>query len=82
MPIHFVQQLLIPSFVLYRVYQTHRDSQPCLENKEAVLLKKISGCVLDSYSLRMLEDRKDILSPFSLIVHNSKPVGHQVISNP
>ncbi|XP_008805792.1 uncharacterized protein LOC103718651 [Phoenix dactylifera] len=61
-----------------RVYNTHRDIQPVhLRNREAVACKRISGGIIDTYSLRMLEDKKDLFYPFSLLVHNTKPVGHQ-----
>ncbi|ONK80989.1 uncharacterized protein A4U43_C01F24020 [Asparagus officinalis] len=62
---------------LSQICNTRRDGQACFENREVVLRQKINGGTLDSYSLRMLEDRKDILYPFSLIVHNSKPIGQQ-----
>lgn len=46
--------------------------------KDALMRKRITGGVLDSNSLRTLKDRRDLFYPFSLILHNSKPVGHQV----
>ncbi|XP_010925407.1 uncharacterized protein [Elaeis guineensis] len=61
-----------------RVYNTHRDIQPvCLRNREAVASKKIGGGIINTYSLQMLHDKKDLFYPFSLIVHNTKPIGHQ-----
>ncbi|XP_066305595.1 uncharacterized protein [Miscanthus floridulus] len=45
--------------------------------KDALMRKRITGGVLDSNSLRTLKDRRDLFYPFSLILHNSKPVGHQ-----
>nr|XP_009388553.1 PREDICTED: uncharacterized protein LOC103975341 isoform X1 [Musa acuminata subsp. malaccensis] len=62
-----------------RVHSPQRDNKPGgTMNREAVLHKRISGGVLDSSSLRMLEEKKkDLFYPFSLIVHNTKPVGHQ-----
>jgi hypothetical protein len=46
--------------------------------KDALMRKRITGGVLDSNSLRTLRDRRDLFYPFSLILHNTKPVGHQV----
>ena len=46
--------------------------------KDALMRKRITGGVLDSNSLRTLKDRRDLFYPFSLILHNTKPVGHQV----
>ena len=40
--------------------------------------RRINGGILDSYNLRTLKDRKDIFYPLSLVVRNTKPVGHQV----
>ncbi|VAH73510.1 unnamed protein product [Triticum turgidum subsp. durum] len=45
--------------------------------KDALMRKRITGGILDSTTLRTLKDRRDFLYPFSLILHNSKPVGHQ-----
>jgi hypothetical protein len=46
--------------------------------KDALMRKRITGGVLNSNSLRTLKDRRDLFYPFSHILHNSKPVGHQV----
>jgi hypothetical protein len=46
--------------------------------KDALMRKRITGGILDSNTLRTLKDRRDLLYPFSLILHNTKPVGHQV----
>ncbi|KAM3328622.1 hypothetical protein ACQJBY_026017 [Aegilops geniculata] len=45
--------------------------------KDLFMRKRITGGILDSTTLRTLKDRRDFLYPFSLILHNSKPVGHQ-----
>uniref|UniRef100_M8BRJ1 DUF8003 domain-containing protein n=1 Tax=Aegilops tauschii TaxID=37682 RepID=M8BRJ1_AEGTA len=45
--------------------------------KDVFMRKRITGGILDSTTLRTLIDRRDFLYPFSLILHNSKPVGHQ-----
>ncbi|CAA6666175.1 unnamed protein product [Spirodela intermedia] len=61
-----------------RMNNTCRDgsSGNLRENETLVTRKRISG-VLDTRSLRMLEHRRDIFYPFSLMVHNTKPIGHQ-----
>lgn len=41
--------------------------------------KRSYGAILDNNNIRDLEEKKDIFFPFSLILHNTKPVGHQVI---
>lgn len=63
------------------MHNTRRDgsSGNLPENETIVTRKRISG-VLDTCSLRVLEHRRDIFYPFSLMVHNTKPIGHQVIS--
>ncbi|XP_058073877.1 uncharacterized protein LOC131222728 isoform X2 [Magnolia sinica] len=60
-------------------YSIHRDNPPGnLRSHESMMTRKrICGGVLDTCSLRMLEEKKDIFYPFSLILHNTKPVGHQ-----
>eukprot|EP01018_Ginkgo_biloba_P007462 Gb_18851 [translate_table: standard] len=37
----------------------------------------IGGGIINAYTLRSLEYRKDFFFPFSLILHNTRPVGHQ-----
>ncbi|XP_006655064.3 uncharacterized protein LOC102713187 [Oryza brachyantha] len=46
-------------------------------NNDAVMRKRITGRVLDIDNLRMLKDKRDLFYPLSLILHNTKPVGHQ-----
>lgn len=38
--------------------------------------------VLDINSLRVLEEKRDVLFVLSLLIHNTKPVGHQVLVPP
>jgi hypothetical protein len=45
---------------------------------DALMRRRITGGVLDINSLRTLKGRRDLFYPFSLILHNTKPVGHQV----
>lgn len=40
--------------------------------------KKPYGYILDTNSLHMLEEKKDIFYPLSFIIHNTKPVGQHV----
>ncbi|XP_020244404.1 uncharacterized protein LOC109822590 isoform X2 [Asparagus officinalis] len=39
--------------------------------------KRINGGILDPYNLRTLKDKKDIFYLVSLVLYNTKPVGHQ-----
>lgn len=39
--------------------------------------KKSYGAILDIDNVQTLEERRDFFFPFSLILHNTKPVGHQ-----
>lgn len=66
-------------YVYCSAYIIHRGNPPGhLSNEVTMMRKKICGGVLDTYSLRMLREKKDIFYPFSLILYNTKPVGHQV----
>lgn len=40
--------------------------------------KRPYGGILDANNLRMLEEKRDIFFLLSFILHNTKPVGHQV----
>lgn len=44
---------------------------------EGNLRRKIYGGILDINSLKGLEERRDLLFILSLLIHNTKPVGHQ-----
>ncbi|PIA64560.1 hypothetical protein AQUCO_00100200v1 [Aquilegia coerulea] len=59
-----------------RSHSIHRDNH--LNSESLVTRKKIFGEIVDYQSLRMVEDRKDIFFPLSFVLHNTKPVGHQV----
>ena len=48
-------------------------------SEHSMMCKKIFGGILYAKSLRMLKEKKAICYPFSFIVHNTKPVGHQVV---
>lgn len=43
------------------------------------LCKKTTGWILHAQSISTIRERKTIIYPFSFIVYNSKPIGHQVI---
>ncbi|MQM12790.1 hypothetical protein Taro_045709 [Colocasia esculenta] len=62
-----------------RMHNACRDgpSGHLRDNESVVAHKRINGGILNSCTLRVLEDRRDILYPCSLMVHNTKPVGHQ-----
>lgn len=40
--------------------------------------KRAFGGIFDANSLQMLEEKRDIFYLLSFILHNTKPVGHQV----
>lgn len=42
--------------------------------------KRTHGGVIDISNLQMLRERRDLFYILSFMVHNTKPVGHQVIS--
>ncbi|KAK9699806.1 hypothetical protein RND81_08G196700 [Saponaria officinalis] len=50
-----------------------------VDNKSEHLLrqKRSYGTILDIGNLQSLEERRDFFFPLSLILHNTKPVGHQ-----
>lgn len=56
----------------------YADSQMGHSRTNDVLRKRITGTILNVDNLRMLNDRRDLFYPLSLILHNTKPVGHQV----
>ncbi|XP_019051661.1 PREDICTED: uncharacterized protein LOC104588235 [Nelumbo nucifera] len=57
----------------------HGDCLPrrMRSNENIMIHKRLCGGILSTCSIRMLEEKKDIFYPFSFIVHNTKPVGHQ-----
>ena len=52
--------------------QAHRNRDSYMRRK------RIYGGIIDTNSLRMLEEKRDLFYLISFIVHNTKPVGHQV----
>ncbi|KAK1417918.1 hypothetical protein QVD17_27054 [Tagetes erecta] len=47
-------------------------------NPEKIILQKRSyGRILDLTSLQAFYEKRDIFFPFSFLIHNTKPVGHQ-----
>lgn len=52
---------------------------PAQRSSESYVKRKRSyGGIIDTNSLQMLEEKRDIFYFLSFIVHNTKPVGHQV----
>ncbi|KAK3137334.1 hypothetical protein QOZ80_5BG0450930 [Eleusine coracana subsp. coracana] len=57
---------------------TNADSQlGHSRNNDILIRKRIIGTILDADNLKMVKDRGNLLYPLSLILHNTKPVGHQ-----
>lgn len=46
-------------------------------SNDAYMCKRITGGILNVDNLMTLKDRSDLFHPLSLILHNTKPVGHQ-----
>lgn len=70
---------LITSPILSRNQNTYADSQMSHSRvNDALLHKRITGTVLNVENLKMIKDKRDLFYPLSLILHNTKPVGHQV----
>lgn len=40
--------------------------------------RRAYGGILDANSLQMLEEKRDLFCLLSFLIHNTKPVGHQV----
>ena len=57
-----------------RLTQGHRSSEGFARRK-----RSCRG-LIDTNSLQMLEEKRDMFYLLSFIVHNTKPVGHQVAS--
>ncbi|KDP34141.1 hypothetical protein JCGZ_07712 [Jatropha curcas] len=53
------------------------SSQAPRSSENYVRRKKSYGASLDTNSLHMLEEKRDIFCLLSFIIHNTKPVGHQ-----
>lgn len=47
-------------------------------NMNRVRRRRACGGIVDADNLQMLEDKRDIFYPLSFMLHNTKPVGHQV----
>ncbi|GAB2275819.1 hypothetical protein Dimus_010568 [Dionaea muscipula] len=59
----------------------YSKKEPLLCNSKSrndfLMPKRSYGAILDYNSLKMLEERREIFFPLFLILHNTKPVGHQ-----
>ncbi|KAL6897842.1 hypothetical protein ACP4OV_006801 [Aristida adscensionis] len=54
------------------------DSQPDhSRNNDSIMRTRLTGTILDVDNLRVLKDSRDLFYPLSLILHNTKPAGHQ-----
>ncbi|KAM0912788.1 hypothetical protein ACQ4PT_012593 [Festuca glaucescens] len=59
-------------------HNVNADSQlGHLRSNDAYMCKGITGGILYSDNLMVLKDRSDLFYPLSLLLHNTKPVGHQ-----
>ncbi|XP_022749894.1 uncharacterized protein LOC111299144 isoform X7 [Durio zibethinus] len=62
----------------WRGAASRRDSTGCLDASEHIrICQRIFGGILHAKSLRTLKMKRAICYPFSFIVYNTKPVGHQ-----
>jgi hypothetical protein len=68
----------LPNHFLNRNQNTCTDSQMGHSRTNDVLRKRITGTILNVDNLRMLGGRRGFFYLLSLILHNTKPVGHQV----
>ena len=77
------------SFILFlvtrvwSVMKEHPSGHPGLLSsseriEEKFTWRQIQGAVLDVNSLQRLEEKRDIFYLLSYVLHNAKPVGHQV----
>lgn len=49
-----------------------------ISNEGRAKRKKSYGGILDASSLQMLEEKRNVSCLLSYVLHNTKPVGHQV----
>ncbi|XP_051151685.1 uncharacterized protein LOC127265751 isoform X2 [Andrographis paniculata] len=47
------------------------------DSEEGTLRRKVNGTIIDVNSLKVLEEQRDICFILSVLIHNTKPVGHQ-----
>lgn len=45
---------------------------------KSTVKRKFYGRILDIDSLKMLKEKRDLFYVLSFLIHNTKPVGHQV----
>lgn len=76
-----VEATNFPTIVISSLLRIHReDAVHYLRvNEHLMTRRRIFGGILDAKSLQSLKTKRAICYPFSFIVHNSKPVGHQVV---
>ncbi|KAL8110021.1 uncharacterized protein LOC141672459 isoform X1 [Apium graveolens] len=51
--------------------------QPPIVDESNMRPRKIYGGNVDANSIDVLDEKRDVFFPFSFIIHNTKPVGHQ-----
>lgn len=60
--------------------QTHGDPEnQLIGDKHLMMPRRMSGGILNAMSIRTFKEKKTIYYPFSFIIYNTKPVGHQVV---
>jgi hypothetical protein len=69
------------SLAICSLHRIHRVDPPddLRVGEHSMTSKRNFGGILHAKSLRMLKQKKAICYPFSFIVYNTKPVGHQVV---
>lgn len=68
-------------FLICNLRSTRRGNLPdhLGASEHLIPCKKIFGGILHAKNLQKLQEKSAICYPFSFIIHNTKPVGHQVI---
>ena len=62
-----------------RNHNVNADSQlGHSRSNDAYMCKGITGGILNIDNLMVLKDRSELFYPLSLLLHNTKPAGHQV----
>ena len=73
---------LVPFLLFYSVKDIHREDTLLSEGQKSsefyMKLKRSFGGIIDTNSLKRLKEKRDLFYILSFIVHNTKPVGHQV----
>lgn len=72
--------LSLSPYVICSVVGTHRDYSMDHTSVSEPLMgrKRFFGGILQNKNLRAMKEKKSICYPFSFLIRNVKPVGHQV----